>query len=268
MNPPVNFPASTSANATTLPTPLGLTSQQLRSRGIYLDYMSDALRAIVDCVQLGGTGEACGAPFITTPLEIIPFYDVQLTWLSRWNETPVNNPVDVSNQAIADNNTHSRGLATRMAGTGLSAADNKAHKGNLGLTGTDPIDLNYAADLSSRNLYIQAQSTTPPPGLNEYLISGLITSSIAGFKASDVEITYTGAQCNRTHTGFACLVEMGAADPRLTVSNYYSHSQYRLACNSVLVTQSSESGANGYTRFNLPTTATSNANIIIKVNSC
>jgi hypothetical protein len=61
---------------------------------------------------------------------------------------------------------------------------------------------------------------------------------------------------------------MGAADPRLTVSNYYSHSQYRLACNSVLVTQSSESGANGYTRFNLPTTATSNANIIIKVNSC
>ena len=268
MDPPVNFPASTSANATTLPTPLGLTTQQLRSRGVYLDYMSDALRAIVDCLQLGGTGEACGAPFITTPLEIIPFYDVQLTWLSRWNETPVNNPVDVSNQAIADNNAHSRGLATRMAGTGLSTVDNKVHKSNLGLTGTDPVDLNYTADLRSRNLYIQAQSTTPAPGLNEYLISGLITSSIQSFKASDVEITYTGAQCNRTNTGFVCQVEMGAANPRLTVKNYYSNSQYRLACSSVLVTQGMENGPNGYTRFNLPTAETANANIIIKVNNC
>jgi hypothetical protein len=130
------------------------------------------------------------------------------------------------------------------------------------------VDLNYTADLRSKNLYIQAQSTTPPPGLNEYLISGLITSTINSFKASDVEITSTGAQCNRTNTGFACQVEMGATNPRLTVKNYYSSSQYRLACSTMLVTQGTENGPNGYTRFNLPTGATSAANIIIKANNC
>ena len=69
------------------------------------------MRAIIDCLQLGGTPEFCEVPNVTTALEIMPFYDVQLTWLSRWNETPINDPLDVTNQAIADNNTHSRGVA-------------------------------------------------------------------------------------------------------------------------------------------------------------
>lgn len=268
MAPPFSFPAATEASATTLPTTLGNTTQQMRSRGIYMDYMSDTLRTIVDCLQLGGSGESCGAPHITTALEIIPFYDVQLTWLSRWNETPVNNPVDVSNQAIADNNTHSRGVAALTAGTGMSILDAKVHPGNLGLTGTDPVDPNYPADLRSQNLYVQAQNSNPPPGLNEYLISGLITSSINGFNASDVEISFTGAQCNRTNTGFLCLVEIGANNPRLTVNNYYKSNEIRVACSSVLDLHGSDSGANGWTRFNLPTGTTDNADIIIKKNGC
>jgi type II secretory pathway pseudopilin PulG len=268
MSPAVTFPASTSTSPTTLPTPLGNITQQLRGRGIYIDYMSDALRTIVDCLQDGGSGAECGAPHITTPLEIIPFYDVQLTWLARWNEDPFNYPVDVTNQAIATNNTHSRGLAQRTLGTGLSTVDAKVHSSNLGLTGTDPIDLDYAADLRSQNLYVSAQNETPPPGVNQILVEGLITSNINGFKASDVEISYTGAQCNRTNTGYKCLLEAAANNPRITVSNYYKSNEYRVGCSNVMVIQGAETGANGWTRFNLPLSSTSNANIIIKVNSC
>ena len=268
MEPPVNFPAATPETASNLPTALGSTEQQLRSRGVYIDYMSDHLRDIMDCLETGGSGVSCEVPNITTVLEIIPFYDVQLTWLSRWTETPINNPVDVSNQAIANNNAHSRGLAELMSGPGPSTVTIEIHKGNLGLTGTDPVDENYAAELGSQNLYVEALSETPPPGLNEFLISGLITSSINGFKASDVEISFTGAQCNRTNTGFNCMVETGANNPRITVSNYYKDGANRIACSDVLQLHGSQTGASGWTRFNLPASTTGNADIIIKLDNC
>ncbi len=268
MNPEVVFPASKSSNATNLPTPIGSTQQQLRSRGIYMDYMTDTLRDIVDCLQQGDSGETCGAPNITTPLEVIPFYDVQLTWLARWNESPINNPVDTTNQTIVDNNLHSRGMARLTSGFGMSTIDTKVHKGNLGLTGTDPIDVSYNADLKSQELYVFAQSSTPPPGVNEFLVEGLITSSISGFKAADVEISATGAQCNRTNTGFKCLLESGVNNSRITVTNYYKSNQVRVACSDTMVVQGSQTGANGWTRFNLPQSATNAANILIKLNGC
>lgn len=268
MSPALVFPASTASNPTTLPTPLGNTTQQLRARGIYLDYMTDTLRTIVDCLQLGGNGESCGAPHITTLLEIIPFYDVQLTWLTRWNETPFNNPVDVSNQAIASNNTHSRGLAQLTLGTNLSTVDGRIHKGNLGLTGTDPVDLAYAADLGAQFLYADAVQGTPPPAVNQYLIEGLITSNINGFKASDVELSASGAQCNRTNTGYKCLVEVAANNPRITITNYYKSNDTRVVCSAVLSMHGSETGANGWTRFNLPGAGTDVADIIVKRNGC
>jgi type II secretory pathway pseudopilin PulG len=268
MDPPVNFPAATPETASNLPTALGNTEQQLRSRGVYIDYMSDHLRDIMDCLETGGSGVFCEVPNITTVLEIIPFYDVQLTWLSRWNETPINNPVDVSNQAIANNNAHSRGLARLMSGPGPSTVTTEIHKGNLGLTGTDPVDENYTAELGGQNLYVEALSETPPPGLNQSLISGLITSSIKGFKASDVEISFTGAQCSRTNTGFNCMVEVGANNPKITVSNYYKPGANRIACSEVLQLHGSQTGASGWTRFNLPGSTTGGADIIIKLDNC
>jgi type II secretory pathway pseudopilin PulG len=267
-SPPLVLPASTESNPTSLPTTLGNTSQQLRARGLYVDYMTDTLRTIVDCLQLGGSGESCGAPDITTPLEIIPFYDVQLTWLTRWIETPSNNPVDVSNQAIASNNTHSRGLAQLTLGTSLSTVNGRVHKGNLGLTGTDPVDLYYAADVRAQFLYVDALQGTPPPAVNEYLIEGLITSNIKSFKASDVELTASGAQCNRTNTGYRCLVEVAANSPRITFTNYYKSNDNRVVCSAVLPLHGSETGANGWTRFDLPVGGIEGADIIVKRDGC
>lgn len=267
MSPPVVFPASDPTNATSLPTLLGNTAQQLRSRGVYVDYLSDELRGIVNCLDLGGSGDACGAPGVSSALEVLPFFDVQLTWLSRWNETPTNNPVDVTNEAIADENTHSRGLAQVGSGTGTSTVHSEIHAGNLGLTGTDPIDFNYAYELRNYNLYVDANSTEPPPATGP-LVSGTITSAVTGVKAADVEILASGAQCDRTSTGFECYIETGSTGPRLTVSNYDKQGRILLACSAVLTVEAYVTGTGSWTRFILPTAATSSADIVIRENSC
>ncbi|MDX1698741.1 MAG: hypothetical protein R3308_10665, partial [Thiohalobacterales bacterium] len=106
--------------ATTLPTWQGAEDQQLRSRGIYLDFMSAELRDVLNCLSVdGNTVEDCskggsgvsGTNTIELDaigsdnyLEAIPFFDVQLTWLNRWTEDPVNSPVDTTNEAVADDN--------------------------------------------------------------------------------------------------------------------------------------------------------------------
>jgi prepilin-type N-terminal cleavage/methylation domain-containing protein len=264
MSPSISFPASTELDPTTLPTAAGGTSQQLRSRGIYIDYLSDELRTIITCLDLGGSGDDCGVPSITTVLEVIPFYDVQLTWLARWNETPNNNPVDVTNEALEDNNTHSRGVANLESGTGPSTINAAIHFGNLGLTGTDPIDLNYINDVRDENIFALAFSGTPPPGLEDTVIAGTISSAVSGLKAADIEISASEAQCDRTNIGFECVLESGASNPRLTITNYEKGTKSLVACSTVLSVHGSEvSSGNNWTRFNLPAEDYSSANIVI-----
>lgn len=267
MVPSVTFPASGVANATSLPTALGGASQQLRTRGIYIDYFTDELRAVATCLRLGGSGDSCGVPGATTSLEVLPFYDVQLTWLSRWNETPTNNPVDVTNEAIEDGNTHSRGIAALGSGAGMSTVHTEVHFGNLGLTGTDPINPFYAYELRNYDLYVDANSSDDPPATGD-LVSGTITSAVNGVKASDVEIAATEAQCDRTSTGFECYIETGASGPRLTVSNYGKNNKVLLACSEVLTAEAQDTGLNAWTRFLLPTGTTTNADIVIRENTC
>jgi prepilin-type N-terminal cleavage/methylation domain-containing protein len=268
MPSPIIFPASTPAVATTLPTPSGSTEQQLRARGIYIDYMSDELRKKINCLDAGGDGDSCEAPNVTSALEIIPFYDVQLTWLSRWNETPNNNPVDVTNDAIESGNSHSRGNAMLQFGFGDSIVSSMVHKGNLGLTGTDPIDPWYTGDEKEYLLYALAYNANPIPGLTDTVIAGTITSAVGAVKAADVVIEATGAQCDRTNTGFECYLEVDANNPRLTISNYYKAGRVLVGCSAVLNIHGSEISNNNWTRFDLPSSTTNNANIVIKENNC
>jgi len=264
---PLIFPASTLVTASRME-PGGIIEQQLRSRGIYLDYMSDDLRAKINCIELGGDGASCEVPNVTTALEIIPFYDVQLTWLARWNEFPNNNPVDVTNETIQDKNAHSRGVAILMDGFGFSTDSAAAHRGNLGLTATDPIDPWYLVEEETQVLYTLAQDPDLPPVLTDIVISGTISSAVPGIKASDVEISASDAQCDRTNTGFECVLEVGAAKPSLTISNYSRANNLIIGCSEVLIIQGSEVSANGWTLFRLPGVATPDANIVIKQDNC
>ena len=263
MPTPLVFPASTLATASVMESG-GLTEQQLRTRGIYLDYMSDDLRIKINCLDLGGDGDSCEVPSVTTALEIIPFYDVQLTWLARWNESPINNPVDVTNETIQDDNVHSRGMASLQAGFGYSTDRAAAHKGNLGLTATDPIDPEYADDVESKFLYILASDPDSPPVLTGITVSGTISSAIPGLRASDVEISATNAQCDRTNTGYVCNLEVSATTPIIQISNYDKANRALVACSDVLVYQGQLEGSNGWTKFRLPNVMTPFADIVIK----
>jgi prepilin-type N-terminal cleavage/methylation domain-containing protein len=275
MTPALIFPASTYDEPTTFPTASGSDEQQLRARGVYLDYLSDTLRARINCLDADRSGADCEVPGVTSALEILPFYDVQLTWLARWNETPNNNPVDVTNQAIANDNSHTRGLATLEAGFGYSTISSAVHKGNLGLTGTDPIDPWYSYDEESYDLYALAVDYSSPPPLSGIIICGDISSAVGGVKAADVEIVATDAQCDRTNTGYECVIESGASNPRLTVSNYFKLNKALFGCSEVLGTNgtehSGETPSANWTRFDLfdlPSTSICNAHIVIKENSC
>jgi type IV pilus modification protein PilV len=268
LSPLYPFPASTTGAATEM-SASGVAEQQLRARGIYVDYMTDELRGRINCLQQpGASGEDCDVPKVSSALEIIPFYDVQLTWLSRWNESPINNPIDVSNQAIADDNTHSRGVAGVTSGFGYSTISSAAHNGNLGLTGTDPVDPWYTWDEEKFYLYALAVDFTTPPPLSGVVVAGSITSSVGGVRAADVEIVAEEAQCDRTSTGFECVIESTAKTPTISVFNYYKAGRTLIACSSYMSTLGVEhvaTNGNNKTRFKLPTTAsTSVANIVIR----
>jgi type IV pilus modification protein PilV len=272
MTPSVVFPASTDGNPTTFSTADGDTEQQLRARGIYLDYLSDVLRERIICLDGAGSGADCEVPGVSSPLEIIPFYEVQLTWLARWNENPSNTPVDVTNEAIANDNSHDRGMASLEAGFGPTEINSAVHPGNLGLTGTDPIDPWYADELEDYDLYALAVDYSTQPQMSGIIISGKIRSAVGGVRAADVEIEASGAACDRTNTGYECELELNAVNPVLTVSNYYKLDTILVACSDGLTVKGQEhisiNGTGNWTRFGLPEVSASNVTIVIKQNTC
>jgi hypothetical protein len=235
--------------------------------------MSDDLRTRINCLDAGGSGESCDVPQVSSALEIIPFYEVQLTWLSRWNETPNNYPIDVSNEAISDQNSHSRGLAELTSGLGRSIIQSEVHSGNLGLTGTDPIDPYYRSDLEQYDLYAVAIELGSPPPSDGINVSGSITSSVGGVKAADVEIEASGAQCDRTSTGFECVVDPDYNNPKIKVYNYFKRGKVLMACSNELAVQGEEHSGEfpeqNWTVFYLPEELPSTtANIVIRQDSC
>jgi Tfp pilus assembly protein PilV len=268
MDPAVVFPASTFLRASIME-PVGVTEQQLRSRGIYIDYMSEVLQKKIGCLEdrlIVGCDDI-DVPNVTTPLEIIPFYDVQLTWLARWNESPNNIPVDVTNDPIQSGNLHNRGIAS-LHGKGYSTVSAAAHKGNLGLTGTDPIDPLYTDDEKDYFLYALAYDSSSPPPLSTNAITGTITSAVPGIRAADVEIRGLEAQCDRTNTGFECYAEAGANKPMIEVFGYAKGAKLLKACSEVLDIFASDNANNDWTKFKLPIEVTPFANIVIKEGSC
>ena len=277
MVPSVVFPASTSGNRTVMSS-RGLAEQQLRARGIYVDYMSDELRKKVNCVEKGFKDSVdfdpagCGVPNVNSALEIIPFYDVQLTWLARWNEDPTNYPISVSNDPIANSNSHSRGLAKVTDGYDTTEISSFVHTGNLGLTGTDPIDPDYNIDEAEYVVHAIAVDYGTPPQPSGITISGTITSSVGFVDAALVKVDATGAQCDRTNTGYECVIDEGANNPRIRVYNYFREGKELFGCSSELqvhgTEHSGDNPVNNWTDFNLPDASSAAADIVIKLNGC
>ncbi len=208
---------------TYLPTYLNADFQQLRSRGIYIDYLSEDLRSVITCIDGGGSAETCKSGdveldqiSVTDSLELIPFYDVQLTYLNRWNEIQPNDPVDTTNEALASDNTHSRGVASKEGPVGSSRVIADGNRGVTGITDTDPIDNSTEVTEAEIKVIINNDNPPPPGGT---LVTVTITSGVNGVQASGVEIEASGATCDRTVEGFICLVPNGTG-ASIKLSNY------------------------------------------------
>jgi len=244
------IPASAGSETyTSLPTPLGSETQQLRARGIYLDYMTIEVSDRIDACADSDEATLCEIPNFTTKLEIYPFFEVQLTKLATWTEFPLNMPVDVTSEAIQSNNGHSRGRADRqVSGVGPTKGQFAIHKGNVGIAATDPIRTidPQAAVLLDMNIETVAGD---PMGFDGFTITGDILSGVGGVRAADAEISFNEAQCGRTPTGFKCIVANLASGPTLTVSNYFKTNKALYACSDVL---SESSSSDSSTTFNLP----------------
>jgi len=244
------IPASAdSGTVTNLPTPLGSDTQQLRSRGIYLDYMTTKVSGRIDACTDDDDATYCELPNFTTELEFYPFFEVQLTKLATWSELPLNMPVDVTSEVIKSNNGHSRGRADRQSsGVGPTKGQFAIHKGNVGIAATDPIRLTdpQAAVFLEMNIETVAGD---PMGFDGIVITGDILSGVGGFRAADVELSFNEAQCGRTTTGYKCVVANLASGPTLTVSNYYKVNKILYACSDDL---SGTADSDSSTTFDLP----------------
>jgi len=251
------LPASLDTLPTFLPL-LGSEQQQLRSRGIYIDYLSSEARAKIQlCINIP---DSCGIPGYTTQDELalhFPFFEVQLTSLSSWREEIPNIPVHVTNDPIETNNQHSKGEAQLMsADRNESTVFLEIQEGNVGIAAVDPIvpttgpSLLAAAPIPG-NLYVETDGN--PGDYHGTRVEGLIQSGVGGVRALDVVITFNEAQCGRSTIGYTCIYPDLAAGPTLTVSNYTKAGKTLYACSDGLdiVPNGQVTGDNAYTTFDL-----------------
>jgi len=241
LNPPYTIPASSEwmpspnsgvSNRTHLPTvpsaefPVSTDDQQLRARGVYLDYLTaEAEQNIDDCFA----GNGCINPFFdpakSTRVEMYPFFDVQLTWLARWNpEDADGRPVDVTNEPLATDNAHDRGLAF-LVGTdegGAAQVIATTAEGNLGFTSTNPINEDYL-EIDSQVFMTARGDNTPNPSVG-FAISGTIGSDVNKIQPADFVLTGSdGVHCAQTNTEYSCFVPVDATAPSLTITGYLAN---------------------------------------------
>lgn len=229
------FPARTPGDATALPTALFETSQQLRSRAVYTDYLTDAAQTVIDeCFPLADRTPDCAAPNASTPLEIYPFFDLQMTWLAAWNIDPLTGLVSVTSDPIESGNSHSRGLlALTSEALGQSNIQIESSSDNMGLTATGAIDPLHDSRETSDTMYVNANDGGVPAPPIGYLVSGSLTSALRRVPAGDLLLTPTpgGALCGHTDTEWSCAVLTPGA--MLTISNYYLNVPRTYACSDM-----------------------------------
>jgi hypothetical protein len=219
----MTLPGDTAANAVPLPTAGAATFDQQVSRALYTDHVTTELQTALNCLQ--NNDDTCTPPGVTSAMEILPFYEIQTTWLSYWRDNVNGDPIELSNDTIADDNSHSRGMA-ELTGTALQTVTTEAyiHPGNNGLTSTDPIDSGYREALVYRDLFIAANGGggggTPA---NPYGASGSMGGS-GGIKVTDAVFTpSSGVRCNNDATFFECVYDDSVVSPSVTITGYVTN---------------------------------------------
>lgn len=228
------FPG-TETNPTSLPFPAigGVDSQQMRSRGLYVDHLGTQAKAVVDCLieNEGDTNisEICETPGIDNYLQAFPFFEVQTTFLSWWyDKKRMGRPVFVTSEAAETGNAHSRGYATLLEeAPDKVVVQTDMHRGNIGLSITDPISpldemVNARDDYEVFvNVSGGGEEASNPTA---YVWTGTFESAVNGINASDAEITpiNDNTYCARSGTTISCMTVVGVPGG-VTVSGYYKN---------------------------------------------
>ncbi len=231
---------------TYLPTFIGAEFQQLRSRSIYIDNLSSDLRAVITCIegktptQLETDPRACDQGDVKLDrtgsyniLELLPFFEVQTTYLNDWAISPSTNSFNVSNEAVstsdANGPTHSRGLVTNQPADGTDTVRIFANRGVTGISSSDPIseyNVDYKLPIVTGNwppgdIDVIANTVSPPPESGR-VITGMLSSEVNGVKAANASITATNARCNFITTSgvFTCFIPESTDTVTMTVSGF------------------------------------------------
>ncbi|MBT8069775.1 MAG: prepilin-type N-terminal cleavage/methylation domain-containing protein [Gammaproteobacteria bacterium] len=231
---------------TYLPTYIGAGFQQLRSRSIYIDNLSSDLRAVITCIegktptQLETDPRVCDQGDVKLDktgsyniLELLPFFEVQTTYLNDWAISPSTNSFDVTNEAVstsdANGPTHSRGLVTNQPADGTDTVHIFANRGVTGISSSDPISA-YNVDYKlptvedvwpPGDIDVIANTVSPPP-VSGRIVTGMLSSEVNGVKAANASITATNATCNFVTTSgvFTCFIPVSINTVTMTVSGF------------------------------------------------
>ncbi|NNK32636.1 MAG: hypothetical protein HKP02_05895, partial [Xanthomonadales bacterium] len=280
---PLGAPDELSYNGRNFDTPTDIpmggtvgASQQLMSRSVYVDTMNSGLQThIADCFGNGDRND-CGLadPTQHSVYEFYPFFDIQVTHLSRWNEMAADDPVDITDEEIA-NAGYSRGRAD-LAGSekGRSTGQTTIENGNVGLISTQPITAVPAAIYDTADLYIRAgEGDDPPTPSGDPTVEGVL--SAAGGTSDAAILTLTGSNdvsCNKlTNSEFICEIGPLATSPTLTVSNYFKNNTDLIICSDQLTTLShvlGTSAATNETVFALPPAGITGVSLVISRFPC
>jgi len=251
----------------------GTEEQQLRSRGVYIDYMSMDLRKFMAecfsgdtltldakcCIKENGEKATSGCSaddlFIDKTisanlLEVIPFYEVQLTRLENWDQSVVTNPpITLTNQALADANTHSRGAIAQID-LGPTDVMTNSHRGNIGFTNTFPIDPVFETAGASLNVqsFDAGGGSAVDNGTPPIQVSGRFTAPDTGFPT--IEVTGVGdVRCTLLSDGYRCDVDANAGTAKILITGYEDMSnpskdrKWRYVCSDSLTRTSSHASA-------------------------
>jgi hypothetical protein len=142
-------------------------TQPAVTRGIYVDFMTDDLIKKIKCLQAEGGGSyASFCDLLTDPpwLEIMPFFDVDLTSLANWNKGSL--AITVTNSPISDidSSSFSRGeveIAQNHWDVTTEVTASIEHS-NTGLTDTNPIDPDDELE-DSENIIVDVNIGGTPP---------------------------------------------------------------------------------------------------------
>ena len=182
--------------------------EQVSSRAIYIDFMDHNVLEKIKCMKADEDQTVAGWPDECDPavdphwLEIVPFYDLNVTALSNWRR--LETAIEVSNSPISDieRSSFSRGKATvaqNHFNTTTQVVAEIEHS-NTGLTDTNPVDPHDTAQAAA-DIDVTVNIGGTPPTMAT-TISGEINADRGNINVETVRVFMgTGDDCSITVSG-------------------------------------------------------------------